>query len=98
MARAELSSSSLFIISEEADKAFEVAKAIVKRSVKAIPNINPCFLVIVTKIFTVYSCISSIVASSYPVDKKDFRFLNSSSLSNSNRKTLSLNHDISRFD
>jgi len=42
--------------------------------------------------------ISSIVASPYPADKKDFRFLNSSAVSNSNRKTLSLNHDISRFD
>jgi|GEM_PF-1339737 len=41
---------------------------------------------------------SSIVASIYPADKKDFRFSNSSSLSNSNRRTLSLNHDISRFD
>jgi hypothetical protein len=42
--------------------------------------------------------LSSIVTSIYPADKKDFRFLNSPSLSNSNRRTLSLNHDISRFD
>ena len=41
---------------------------------------------------------TSIVASIYPADKKDFRFLNSSSLSNSNRRTLSLSHGISRFD
>ena len=41
---------------------------------------------------------SSIVASIYPADKKDFRFLNSSSLSNSNRRTLSLSHGISKFD
>jgi hypothetical protein len=32
--------------------------------------------------------ISSIVASLYPEDKKDFRFLNTSSLSNSNRNTI----------
>ena len=42
--------------------------------------------------------ISSIVASPYPADKIDFRFLNSSSLSNSNRKTLSLNQDISTLN
>ena len=42
--------------------------------------------------------ITSIVATIYPADKKDFRFLNSSSLSNSNRRTLSLSHGISRFD
>jgi len=45
-----------------------------------------------------YKVFTSIVATIYPADKKDFRFLNSSSLSNSNRRTLSLNHDISRFD
>jgi len=45
-----------------------------------------------------YQLITSIVASIYPADKKDFRFLNSSSLSNSNRRTLSLSHGISRFD
>ena len=43
-------------------------------------------------------CLSSIVATIYPADKKDFRFLNSSSLSNSNRRTLSLSHGISKFD
>ena len=41
---------------------------------------------------------TSIVATIYPADKKDFRFLNSSSLSNSNRRTLSLSHGISKFD
>jgi len=44
-----------------------------------------------------YRRLTSIVALPYPAEKKDFRFLNSSSLSNSNRRTLSLNHDISRF-
>ena len=40
----------VIITSEVADKVVEVAKAIpVKRSVKAIPIISPCFLVIVTK-------------------------------------------------
>ena len=34
----------------------------------------------------------------YPADKIDFRFLNSSLVSNSKRKTLSLNQDISRFN
>ena len=43
-------SKAYIITSEVADKVVEVAKAIpVKRSVKAIPNNSPCFLVIVTK-------------------------------------------------